>query len=159
MQANLVSAQVAHAQADSAQTDELAAAVTLCCDADPDPSATTVADPCDPLADYVRLQRRLQIATVVVSLIAVLIGWAIGGAEVAPSLLLGACCGLLYLRLLARSVSRLGPDSRSIGRLQLLVPCLLVIVSSRIPAIHLLPAFIGFVLYKPALLLQSFLAP
>jgi ATP synthase protein I len=98
-------------------------------------------------------------ATVLVSLIAVAITWAISGGETARSLLLGACCGLLYLHLLARSVSRLGPDSRSVGRLQLLVPCLLVIASTRIPAIHLLPAFIGFVLYKPALLLQAFLAP
>ncbi len=121
--------------------------------------AVAPAEVVDPLADYVRLQRRLMAATVLVSLVAVAITWAINGGETARSLLLGACCGLLYLRLLARSVSRLGPDSRSVGRLQLLVPCLLVIASTRIPAIHLLPAFIGFVLYKPALLLQAFLAP
>lgn len=113
----------------------------------------------DPLADYIRLQRRLLVATVCLAAAAVVFTWALFGGETARSLLLGACCGLVYLRLLARSVSRLGPDSRSLGRLQLLVPCLLVIASSRIPALHLLPAFIGFVLYKPALLLQAVLAP
>lgn len=117
------------------------------------------ADPVDPMADYIRLQRRLMLATVMVSAVAVGITWAVFGLDPACSLFLGACCGLLYLRLLARSVSRLGAGSRSLGRLQLLVPCLLVIASSRIPAIHLLPAFIGFVLYKPALLLQAVLAP
>jgi ATP synthase protein I len=113
----------------------------------------------DPLADYIRLQRRLMVATVCLSAAAVVLTWALYGGATARSLLLGAGCGLLYLRLLARSVSRLGPDSRSLGRLQLLVPCLLVIASSRIPALQLLPALIGFVLYKPALLLQAFLAP
>ena len=87
------------------------------------------------------------------------ITWAAFGGDAARSLLFGSCCGLLYLRLLARSVARLGPDSRSLGRVQLLVPALLVIASARIPALHLLPAFLGFVLYKPALLLQAFLAP
>jgi ATP synthase protein I len=39
------------------------------------------------------------------------------------------------------------------------VPVLLVVASSRIPAISLLPALAGFVLYKPALLLQAAFAP
>jgi len=113
----------------------------------------------DPLADFIRLRGRLMLATVSVSVVAVAITWAAFGGDAARSLFFGSCCGLLYLRLLARSVARLGPDSRSLGRVQLLVPALLVIASSRIPALHLLPAFIGFVLYKPALLLQAFLAP
>jgi ATP synthase protein I len=109
--------------------------------------------------DYVRLQRRLMMATLAVSAAAVPLSWICFGGSAAASLLLGACSGLLYLRLLARSVARIGSDSRSIGRLQLLVPTLLVMAAIRIPAIELLPALAGFVLYKPALLLQAVLAP
>ena len=113
----------------------------------------------DPMDDYVRLQQRLMMATLAVSAAAVPLSWIFFGGSAAASLLLGACCGLLYLRLLARSVARLGKGSRSVGRFQLLVPVLLVIAALRIPAIELLPALAGFVLYKPALLLQAVLAP
>lgn len=109
--------------------------------------------------DYVRLQQRLMMATLAVSAAAVPLSWIFFGGSAAASLLLGAFSGLLYLRLLARSVARLGKGSRSVGRFQLLVPVLLVIAALRIPAIELLPALAGFVLYKPALLLQAVLAP
>lgn len=132
-----------------------------------DASATAVTDSpsetqavtADPMADYARLQRRLMLATAAVSVLAVVITWVVFGGLAARSLLLGSCCGLLYLRLLARSVARIGPGSRSVGRFQLLVPVLLVVASSRIPSIQLLPALAGFVLYKPALLLQAVFAP
>jgi ATP synthase protein I len=121
-----------------------------------DPMVAPVVNPMD---DYVRLQRRLMMATLAVSAAAVPLSWICFGGSAAASLLLGACSGLLYLRLLARSVARIGSDSRSIGRFQLLVPTLLVMAAIRIPAIELLPALAGFVLYKPALLLQAVLAP
>ena len=125
-----------------------------------DPMANPMVTPVvNPMDDYVRLQRRLMMATLAVSAAAVPLSWICFGGSAAASLLLGACSGLLYLRLLARSVARIGSDSRSIGRFQLLVPTLLVMAAIRIPAIELLPALAGFVLYKPALLLQAVLAP
>jgi len=108
---------------------------------------------------YGRLQRRLLLATALVGAAASLITLVIWGGDAARSLLVGSCCGLLYLRLLARSVARLGPDSRSLGRFQIVVPALLVIGAARVPAIEMLPALAGFLLYKPALLLQALLAP
>jgi ATP synthase protein I len=125
----------------------------------PSESKTEARRHVDPMDDYVRLQQRLMMATLAVSAAAVPLSWIFFGGSAAASLLLGACSGLLYLRLLARSVARLGKGSRSVGRFQLLVPVLLVIAALRIPAIELLPALAGFVLYKPALLLQAVLAP
>ena len=74
---------------------------------------------------------------------------------VARSLLVGSCAGLLYLRLLARSVARLGGGSRQVGRFQIVVPVLLVVAAAKLPQLELLPAFLGFLLYKPALILQT----
>merc|ERR1711939_792078 len=74
--------------------------------------------------------------------------------SVAGSVLVGACAGLLYVRLLARSVARLSDQSRGLGRFQLIVPTLLVVGSAKLPQLDLLPAFLGFLLYKPALILQ-----
>jgi ATP synthase protein I len=117
-----------------------------------------IADPIvvDP---FLRLQRRLLLATLLLTLAVSLISWPLFGASAARSLLLGGCCGLLYLRLLARSVARIGPESRSIGRFQIVVPALLVVAAARVPTLELLPALLGFLLYKPALLLQAVLAP
>jgi ATP synthase protein I len=99
---------------------------------------------------YERLQRRLLVATAIAIAIAVPICGLL-------SMLLGGMGGLLYLRLLARSVSRLGGDRRSVGKLQLLVPVVIVLASSRISELELLPALLGFLLYKPALIIQAIL--
>jgi ATP synthase protein I len=107
------------------------------------------------MEDYRRLQRRLLLATAWVSAAAVpLTAWFWDPAT-AASLLVGSLAGLLYLRLLARSVSRLGVDSKSVGKVQLLVPVVLVLAAARIPQLQLLPALLGFLLYKPALILQA----
>ncbi|QVL54347.1 MAG: hypothetical protein KFB97_04100 [Cyanobium sp. M30B3] len=121
--------------------------------ADQRPADPTVADP------FLRLQRRLLLATLLLTLVVSCITWPLFGASAARSLLLGGCCGLLYLRLLARSVARIGPESRSLGRFQIVVPALLIVAAARVPALELLPALLGFLLYKPALLLQAVLAP
>jgi ATP synthase protein I len=120
---------------------------------------SSVAREAEPVDEYGRLQRRLLLATLALTVLVTLITWPVFGAAAARSLLLGGCCGLLYLRLLARSVARIGPDSRSLGRFQIVVPALLIVAAARTPAIALLPALAGFLLYKPALLLQAVLAP
>lgn len=106
---------------------------------------------------YERLQRRLLVATAAAVALAVpLTVWLFGGSA-ALSLLLGGLGGLLYLRLLARSVSRLGGERRSVGKVQLLVPVALVLAAARIPSLQILPALLGFLLYKPALIVQALL--
>ena len=56
--------------------------------------------------------------------------------------------------LLSRSVANLSEQSRGLGRFQLVVPTLLVDGAAKLPQLDLLPAFLGFLLYKPALILQ-----
>lgn len=106
---------------------------------------------------FAQLQLRMLIATAVLGLAAALISALIWGETTALSVLLGASAGALYLRLLARSVARLGGGRRQLGRFQLVVPVLLVVGVSRLPSLELLPAILAFLLYKPALLAQSIL--
>jgi ATP synthase protein I len=129
------------------------------CSAEPpstnDATALAVSD--RGMGDYQRLQRRLLTATATATALAVpFSGWLFGGPT-ALSLLVGGLSGLLYLFLFSRSVSRLGGDRKSLGKVQLLVPVVLVLASARIPALELLPALLGFLLYKPALILQAVL--
>lgn len=106
---------------------------------------------------YHRLRRRLLVATTVAAAIAVQIVALTLGPSAAFSALLGAVSGLLYLVLLSRSVSRLGVSSKSVGKIQLLVPIVLVLMAAKVPQLHVLPALLGFLLYKPALLVQALL--
>lgn len=118
-------------------------------------SAST--DPGSPAPDdaYARLQRRLILATLMVSALAVPVTALVFDPHTAVCLLVGALAGVLYLRLLARSVSKLGNGSKKVGKLQLLVPVVLVLAAAKLPQLELLPALIGFLLYKPALILQA----
>jgi ATP synthase protein I len=104
---------------------------------------------------YFRLQRRLLLATLLLSAVVVAVTAIAGSIATAFSLLVGAMAGLLYLWLLSRSVTRLGENSRRLSRTQLLVPVVLVLVASRLPQLSILPALLGFLLYKPALILQA----
>jgi ATP synthase protein I len=107
------------------------------------------------MESFARLQVRLMLATVIVSAVATLFASLYFDLLVARSLLVGAVAGLFYLRLLARSVARLGGGSRQVGRFQLVVPIVLIVAAARLPQLDLLPAFVGFLLYKPALILQT----
>jgi ATP synthase protein I len=107
------------------------------------------------MESFARLQVRLMLATVIVSAVAILFAAFYFDLFVARSLLVGAVAGLFYLRLLARSVARLGGGSRQVGRFQLVVPIVLIVSAARFPQLDLLPAFVGFLLYKPALILQT----
>jgi len=104
---------------------------------------------------YFRLQRRLLLATLLLSAVVVAVTAIAGSLATAFSLLVGAMAGLLYLWLLSRSVTRLGDNSRRLSRAQLLVPVALVLLSSRLPQLSILPALLGFLLYKPAVILQA----
>ena len=130
---------------------------------DSHPGAPSVPVPSPPkdgdngMEDYHRLRRRLLVATTVAAAMAVpavafTLGWS-----ASLSTLLGALCGLLYLVLLSRSVTRLGVSSKSVEKVQLLVPIALVLTAAKVPQLHVLPALLGFLLYKPALIVQAFL--
>ena len=89
------------------------------------------------MGEYAKLQQRLMLATLAISLVAALIAL------------------VRFDALVARSVARLGGGSRQVGRFQLVVPMLLVVAAAKLPQLELLPAFLGFLLYKPALILQT----
>jgi ATP synthase protein I len=107
------------------------------------------------MEDYARLKQRLILATLIVSAAAVIVTAVVFDLPTAGSVLVGALAGVLYLWLLARSVNKLGNGSKKVSKIQLLVPAVLVLAGSRFPQLELLPAILGFLLYKPALILQA----
>jgi len=81
------------------------------------------------------------------------------GFQTSLSLLVGSLSGILYLRLLARGIGKLGKTSKGVSKVQLLVPVCLVLATSKLPELQMIPALLGFLLYKPSLIIQFLLEP
>ena len=107
--------------------------------------------------EYVQLQQRIFRSALLVSALAVGVTAFFFEKQVAISLLIGALSGILYLRLLARSIGKLGANSKSVSKVQLVVPVVLVLAVSKLSQLELLPAVLGFLLYKPSLIFQILL--
>ncbi|MFM7228169.1 MAG: ATP synthase subunit I [Cyanobacteriota bacterium] len=122
------------------------------------PGPVTVAVPStDPMAAYRQLQRRIVLITALLSLVAVVVAALRFSTDVSLSVAIGTGAGLFYLRLLSRGVERLGPDQRQVGKVQLLIPAALVLLSTRWSLLQLVPALIGFLVYKPAVIIATVL--
>ena len=109
--------------------------------------------------EYIELQFRVFRLTFLLTVFFVGIAGFFWGIQASASLFIGALSGIFYFRLLARGIGRLGTSSKIVGKVQLLVPVLLVLVSSRFPQLDLIPALLGFLLYKPALIIQYLSMP
>ena len=109
--------------------------------------------------EYLELQFRVLRLTFLFTIFSVGIAGFFLGFQACASLFIGALSGIFYFRLLARGVGRLGTSAKIVGKVQLLVPVLLVVASSRFPQLDLIPALLGFLLYKPALIIQFLSMP
>ena len=109
--------------------------------------------------EYLELQFRVLRLTLLLAIFSVGLAGFFYGIQASASLLIGALSGVFYFRLLARGVGRLGTSAKIVGKVQLLVPVILVLASSRFPQLDLIPALLGFLLYKPALIIQFLSMP
>jgi len=109
--------------------------------------------------EYLELQFRVFRLAFLLTIFSVGIAGFFLGIQAGASLFIGALSGIFYFRLLARGIGRVGTSSKIVGKVQLLVPVLLVLASSRFPQLDLIPALLGFLLYKPALIIQFLSMP
>ena len=103
--------------------------------------------------EYTKLQVTIFGITFIVSTLLAAITGIFLGFTFGFSIFIGAISGIFYLRLLAKSVGKLGKESSGVSKLQLLVPVCLFIFASKLGSLDILPAMIGFFIYKPSLIL------
>ena len=103
--------------------------------------------------EYTKLQLTIFGITFIVSVLIASITGIFLGFTFGFSILIGAIAGIFYLRLLAKSIGKLGTESSGVSKLQLLVPVCLFIFASKLGSLDIFPAMIGFFIYKPSLIL------
>ena len=102
--------------------------------------------------EYTKLQLTIFGITLIVSILLASITGIFLGFTFGFSIFIGAIAGIFYLRLLAKSVGKLGVGSSGVSKLQLLVPVCLFIFASKLGYLDIFPAMIGFFIYKPSLI-------
>ena len=101
--------------------------------------------------DFFSLQLALYCLTLLLSIVIAIVTCVFINFSFGLSVFIGSIIGILYLRLLAKSIGNLGKTSTGISKVQLLLPVCLFIFASRNELIEILPSIIGFFLFKPAM--------
>lgn len=109
----------------------------------------------DAMNEYYRLQRNLLYCTLALTGIVFLLVWGFYSVSVALNYLIGACTGVVYLKMLAKDVSELGKTREKLGAGRLALFILLIVVAAQIEQLEILPVFFGFLTYKLAVLVYT----
>jgi ATP synthase protein I len=114
------------------------------------------------MREYYQLRNTLLITTLVLSGLIFGVVWLVYSLNTALNYFLGAMVGLVYLKLLAGEVEKLGTTKRQVSKKGLALFAGLIILASRWQELHIVPVFLGFLTYKGAIIvytLQSVFTP
>jgi ATP synthase protein I len=103
--------------------------------------------------EYQNLKLELYLITVGVTIVAFIAVATTYGLRIALNYLLGAVAGVVYLRLLARDVDRIGNGNIRLSPNRLAMFVVLIIVAAKWHQLQVLPVFLGFLTYKAAILI------
>ena len=106
----------------------------------------------DGMEEYNRLKFKLLAITIASGIIIGLAVWAWYGWNIALSYFVGALVGTAYFRMLTKGVDRLGTQSNRLGFSRLGLFVLLIAIAAKSDQLEVLPAFLGFMTYKVAVL-------
>lgn len=112
------------------------------------------------MQEYQKLKQGLLVVTLAFTGIIFVSVWFFYSLNIALNYLIGACTGMVYLRMLAKDVEQLGRQKNSLSKARFALFIGLIVVASRWQQLQILPIFLGFLTYKATLIVymvQSFM--
>jgi ATP synthase protein I len=114
------------------------------------------------MQEFYQLKQTLLLVTLALAGIIFISVWIFYSLDIALNYLIGACTGVVYLRMLAKDVERLGSQNQRLSKARFAVFIGLIIVATQWHQLQIIPIFLGFLTYKATLIVymvQSFMPP
>lgn len=105
------------------------------------------------MPDFHQLVQELLLITLALTGISFACVWIFYSPNIALNYLIGACTGVVYLRMLAKDVERLGNKKAQLSKTRLALFIGLIVLASRLDQLKILPIFLGFLTYKLTVML------
>ncbi|WP_019499103.1 ATP synthase subunit I [Pseudanabaena sp. PCC 6802] len=113
----------------------------------------------DRVDEYGDLKFKLYAITLLLTGVIGLAVWGICGSNLALNYLLGAIVGVVYLRMLAKDIDRVGKERKQLiysKFSRFVLVSVAIVAAARAQQLHILPVFLGFMTYKVAILVYTF---
>ncbi len=110
-------------------------------------------EPVSSMQEFYQLYQELSLITLVLTGIIFISVLYFYSLNIALNYLIGACTGVIYWRMLAKDVERLGREKQQLSKTRLALLVVLILLASRWNQLHILPIFLGFLTYKAALII------
>lgn len=104
------------------------------------------------MAEYYQLQQVLLKVTLALTGIIFISVWFAYSLHIALNYLIGACTGVVYLRMLSRNVAQLGRQKQRLGSGRLALFIGLIVIATQWQQLEVMPVFLGFLTYKAAVI-------
>ncbi len=105
------------------------------------------------MQEFYQLYQELLVITLVLTGVIFISVWVSYSLNIALNYLLGACAGVLYLRMLAKDVERLGREKQQLSKTRLALLVILILLASKLNQLEIMPIFLGFLTYKATLII------
>lgn len=104
------------------------------------------------MQEFHQLSGQLLTITLVLTGIIFICVWIFYSLNIALNYLIGACTGVVYLRMLAKDVERLSNEKKRLSKTRFALFILLIVVATQWSQLQIMPIFLGFLTYKATLI-------
>jgi ATP synthase protein I len=105
------------------------------------------------MQEFYQLSEELLLVTIALTAIIFICVWIFYSLNIALNYVIGACTGVVYLRMLAKDVERLGREKNQLSKTRLALLVGIILLASRWNQLQILPIFLGFLTYKATLII------